>query len=152
MQFCNISNYDSRATRGKHSIYRFSFPHSATKTTRNPLKKMKVLAALKEAFVLYEPLLDKCDWDLFKAEYKVWSRMCKNQSTKVVDTAFAAVNMCDNKCFTNVNRLLQVLSVLPLSTAEAERMFSKAKRTLTYLRTTMSEGRLEALVFLQAHK
>ena len=128
-------------------------PTQCAKNYTQPAEeKMKVLAALKEAFVLYEPLLDKCDWDLFKAEYKVWSGMCNNQSTKVVDTAIAAVNMCDNKSLPNVHRLLQVLSVLPVSTAEAERVFSKVKRTLTYLRTTMSEGRLEALVLMQAHR
>jgi len=45
--------------------------------------------------------------------------MCYNESTKVVDTAISAVNMCDKKSLTNVHKLLQVLSVLPVSTAEA---------------------------------
>ena len=42
--------------------------------------------------------------------------------------------------------------MLPVSTAEAERMFSKVARTLTALRATMTEDRLESLVLIQAHR
>ena len=76
----------------------------------------------------------------------------QNGNTKIVDTAIFAVNMCDEKSLPNVHKLLQVLSVLPVSTAEAERVFSKVKRTLTYLRSTMSECRLEALTLMEAHR
>ena len=48
--------------------------------------------------------------------------------------------------------LLKVLATLPVSTATPERIFSKVERTLTKLRSTMSEERLEALVLLQAHR
>ena len=34
----------------------------------------------------------------------------------------------------------------------AERLFSKVTRTLTALRSTMAEDRLEALILLQAHR
>ena len=46
----------------------------------------------------------------------------------------------------------QVLAVLPVSLAEAERLFSKVERTLTALRATMSEERLEALIMCQVHR
>lgn len=46
----------------------------------------------------------------------------------------------------------QVLAVLPVSSAEAERLFSKVERTLTALRATMSEERLEALIMCQVHR
>jgi len=39
-----------------------------------------------------------------------------------------------------------------VSTAEPERIFSKVERTLTDVRSSMSEERLEALILLQAHR
>ena len=48
------------------------------------------------------------------------------------------------------NNLVQVCQ--PISTASPERVFSKLERTLTAIRSTMSEERLEALVLLQAHR
>ena len=42
--------------------------------------------------------------------------------------------------------------MLPVSTAEAERLFSKVDRTLTAVRATMSEERLEALIMCQVHR
>lgn len=52
----------------------------------------------------------------------------------------------------SMHLLLKVLATLPVSTATAERMFSKVERTLTTLRSTMSEERLEAIILLQAHR
>ena len=46
----------------------------------------------------------------------------------------------------------QILAVLPVSSAEAERLFSKVERTLTAIRATMAEERLEALIMCQAHR
>ena len=48
--------------------------------------------------------------------------------------------------------LLQILCTLPVSTCEPERMFSKVERTMTAIRSSMSEDRLESLVLLQAHR
>jgi len=48
--------------------------------------------------------------------------------------------------------LLKILATLAVSTCEPERMFSKVERTLTGIRSLMSEDRLEALVLLQAHR
>jgi len=52
--------------------------------------------------------------------------------------------------FPNIHILLKVLATLPVSTASPEQVFSKLERTLTAIRWTMSEERLEALVLLQA--
>jgi len=48
--------------------------------------------------------------------------------------------------------MLMILATLPVCTAEAERLFSKVERTLSALRSSMSEDRLEALILLQAHR
>ena len=48
--------------------------------------------------------------------------------------------------------LLQILQALPITTAQAERFFSKMERLLTAIRATMEEDRLEALLLLQIHR
>jgi len=48
--------------------------------------------------------------------------------------------------------LLQLLATIPVATAEAERLFSKLERTLTAIRSTMDEQRLEAFILLQVHR
>ena len=44
------------------------------------------------------------------------------------------------------------MSTLPVSTAEAERLFSKVPGTLSALRSSMNKDRLEALVLIQTHR
>ena len=67
-------------------------------------------------------------------------------------TAIAALNACPASVFPGLHALLRVLAVLPVSTAEAERMLSKVARTLRALGATMTEDRLESLVLIQAHR
>ena len=52
----------------------------------------------------------------------------------------------------NINKLLHILTTVPVTTAEAERVFSKVERTATAARAHMSEDRLESLVMLYAHR
>ena len=68
------------------------------------------------------------------------------------DTFIAALNACCQDTFPNMFVLLKILATLPVSSCEPERMFSKVDRTLTAIRSSMSEDRLEALVILQAHR
>ena len=59
---------------------------------------------------------------------------------------------CSSVSLPDVNILLRILSTLPVSTAEAERLFSKVTRTLSALRRSMNEDRLEALVLIETHR
>ncbi|GBO00777.1 hypothetical protein AVEN_181669-1 [Araneus ventricosus] len=45
-------------------------------------------------------------------------------------------------------KLLKIIVIIPMTTAEAERCFSTLKRVKTFLRSTMSEDRLSALPML----
>ena len=54
--------------------------------------------------------------------------------------------------FSEVIKLLQLLYVLPASTATAERSFSSLRRLKTYLRKSMSPKRLNHLLLLHVHK
>jgi len=64
--------------------------------------------------------------------------------------AVSALDHCGQ--FLNVKLLLQLLPTLPITTAEAERVFSKMEKTATAIRTAMEENRLEALLILQVHR
>ena len=56
--------------------------------------------------------------------------------------------------FPNLSIVLQLLATFPITTAEAQRCFSKMERTLTAMiaiRSSMEEERFEALLLLQVH-
>ena len=73
-------------------------------------------------------------------------------SLSITDTAIAALNSCPEDLYPNIFVLLKILATLPVSTCEPERMFSKVERTMTAIRSSMSEDRLESLILLQAHR
>uniref|UniRef100_A0A6P7GT49 52 kDa repressor of the inhibitor of the protein kinase-like n=1 Tax=Diabrotica virgifera virgifera TaxID=50390 RepID=A0A6P7GT49_DIAVI len=52
----------------------------------------------------------------------------------------------------NEQVLLQLLCTLPVTTSTAERTFSALRRMKTYLRTTMTEERLNGLALLHVHQ
>lgn len=70
--------------------------------------------------------------------------LCKHQS----DDIFQFVN---SKTFKNVDYILRVLAVLPVTTATPKRMFSTLRRIKTYLRNTMGQERLNGLASLNIH-
>ena len=107
---------------------------------------------LEPVFAQYASLIEESAEQL-RAEFRVWSAMWTNRSdAEIPVTAIGALNECSRRAFPAVHRLLEVLAVLPVTTAEAERLFSKVTRTLTALRATMGEDRLEALILCQAHR
>lgn len=88
---------------------------------------------------------------VIKGEYRLWYRKWK--SIPVQDrprTALSALDHCSP--YRNLSLLLQILATIPVTTAEAERLFSKLERTLTSIRSTMNQERLEALILLQVHR
>ena len=106
---------------------------------------------LQPSCQLYQELIGDITQSQVQAELSVWAAMWKDREDAPV-TAIAALNACPASVFPGLHTLLRVLAVLPVSTAEAERMFSKVARTLTALRATMTEDRLESLVLIQAHR
>jgi len=54
--------------------------------------------------------------------------------------------------FCEVERLLQLLLVVPASSATAERSFSCLRRLKTYFRITMSQARLNHMALLNVHQ
>ena len=54
--------------------------------------------------------------------------------------------------FCEVEKLLQLLLVLPVSSCDAERSFSSLRRLKTYLRSTMTQTRLNSVAVLHVHQ
>ena len=86
-----------------------------------------------------------------RCEYSLWQKKWSNVPKK--DRPASALTALD-RCaiFPNISVLLQILATLPVTTAEAERMFPKLERTLTAIRSTMEEQRLEALLLIHIHR
>ena len=53
--------------------------------------------------------------------------------------------------FPNIRKMLIHIMVLPVTSCEAERSFSTLRRIKSYLRTTMTNERLNGLALLSVH-
>jgi len=95
--------------------------------------------------------------EYLEAEFYLWHHQWYSQSqderTKV-NTAILALENCSSRAvlLPNITMLLRILATLPVTTAEAERAFSKVDKTATAARSSMDEDRLESLVLIQAHR
>jgi len=69
-----------------------------------------------------------------------------------VKNSLEALDVCNEEAFPNVYKLLNIMAALPVSTSTAERSFSSLNRLKTYLRSTMSEDRLNGLALLNIHR
>ena len=78
---------------------------------------------IQPAFERYRDLLKDVTESQMQSELDVWTAMWRNQREDVPVTAIAALNACPASIFPVVHALLRVLAVLPVSTAEAERVF-----------------------------
>eukprot|EP00057_Strongylocentrotus_purpuratus_P011007 XP_011665481.1 PREDICTED: zinc finger MYM-type protein 1-like [Strongylocentrotus purpuratus] len=100
----------------------------------------------------YDSLIDiSC----LEGEFAIWLKRWDNTEAgekKSVNTALLALEECSKITLPNIHLLLQVLATLPVTTAQAERTFSKLERTATAIRASMGEERLEALLLIQTYR
>ena len=59
---------------------------------------------------------------------------------------------CQSELMSQVTELVRLLLVMPATNAESERSFSAVRRIKSYLRSTMSQQRLNHLMVLHVHK
>ena len=103
------------------------------------------------AVTKYASFLDPLS--IVEGEYEIWKQQWQScGASPVANTAIGALGNCQADVFPNVHTLLNILTALPVTTAEPERLFSKLNSTLTAIRSTMSEERLESLLLLQVHR
>lgn len=101
----------------------------------------------------YKDSDDLSEPDIVIAEIKTWKNVLKrtevNQKPK---TVIQFLQFCDEDLFPNVCKLLKLLCLLPVTTCTSERSFSSLRRLKTYLRSTVSEDRLNGLAMLSIHR
>lgn len=66
--------------------------------------------------------------------------------------ALSELSVAQRTAFSGVWTILKLLLVLPATNATSERSFSALRRVKTFLRTTMSQKRLNSLMVLHVHK
>lgn len=85
------------------------------------------------------------------AEINVWKNKWNNVETDVLQTAIEALAHRGD-CFPNIKILMQIFSTIPVTTATSEQSFSTLRRQKNYLRSIMTEIRLNGLAVLNIHK
>jgi len=63
-----------------------------------------------------------------------------------------AIKRCDQDLFSGIHVLLKILITLPATSATAERNFSSLRRVKTWMRSRISEERLNGMALLYAHR
>ena len=75
-----------------------------------------------------------------------WSKVADKSS--LPNSASATLRECDLTFFPNINVVLRILCLLPVTSAECERSFSTLKCLKTYLRSTMTTERQSGLAMM----
>ncbi|CAF3343594.1 unnamed protein product [Rotaria sp. Silwood2] len=78
--------------------------------------------------------------------------MKRKEQISLSDTAIDAYVQCTEAFYPNIKVLLQIFSTLPVTTASTERTFSVLKLLKTYLRSTMSQTRLNGLAMMYIYR
>ncbi|XP_033108546.1 52 kDa repressor of the inhibitor of the protein kinase-like [Anneissia japonica] len=86
------------------------------------------------------------------AEYRQWVCKWKREfDDKSPTDHIATVKHCDCSLYPTIQALLQIASILPVSTATVERSFSTLRRLKTYLRNRTSQERLNGLALMNIY-
>ena len=117
-------------------------------TTVKELEECVLSGEMKEAVKSY-PEVDVTrlaeQLPMFRSSYEYNSI---NQATAVLQSSSQEVK----QLFCEVEKVLRLLLVLPVSSCEAERSFSALRRLNTYLRSTMTQKRLNSVAVLHVHQ
>jgi hypothetical protein len=105
---------------------------------------------LKNSIHFYEAYLSSPT--TIKEEFELYKRKWLNEAPdNRPSNAIDAYIQCNGVFFPNIKVLLQIYATLPVTTATGERSFSTLKLLKTYLRSTMSENRLNGLAMMYIH-
>ena len=77
-----------------------------------------------------------------------WESVSKNDCPSTIASSLKA---CDHDMYPNLHMLLRICATIPVTSCECERSGSVLKRLHTYLRASMEQTRLSALVLLHGN-
>lgn len=84
--------------------------------------------------------------------YLKWARRWSDCEDSLCPKNFVeALKLCNKDVYPSVNVLLEIASILPVSTATVERSFSRLKILKTHLRSTTGEDRLNGLALMSVY-
>lgn len=133
--------------------------------TKNCLQKIKPLAVVlqpplttpsvqqvEEVVNLFPPSV-KVDPLSLSAEFEVFTSIVtqRNEQCKTVDEA-GKIAFDNKEIFPNIYRCYKLLFTAPVSVADIERSFSRMKIVKNFLRSSMTDNRLEDLIVLSTEK
>ena len=110
--------------------------------------------------ILTEIYSEDIDFDLLKTQLQmlpaVLGTNCKNSKVQIIReiaTRIASEMQDISKTmFSEVQKLIKLYLTVPMTSVTAERSFSALRRLKTYLRSTMTQERLNHLLVLHCHK
>ena len=77
---------------------------------------------------------------------------CQVRAVKKIATIVDILSAGGGGIYSEVHKLLCLYLTVPMTNATAERSFSTLRQLKTYLRSTMTEKRLNHVIFLHIHK
>lgn len=119
-----------------------------TATNATPTADQKT--QIRELAKYYEEDVD-CSPDGAVGELISWYRYLSGMQ-KRPKTALGLLAVCDKHAYSAIWKLLQVLCTLPVTTCAAERSFSSLRLLKGFLRSRMTEDRLNGLALLYIHR
>lgn len=85
-----------------------------------------------------------------EGELKIWKQIWAAKLQDFIKYPAEAYTLTSD--LPNVRVLLQIICTLPVTSSTAEHSFSALRRLKTYLRSTMTEDRLNGLAILHVHR
>ena len=82
---------------------------------------------------------DMVDPTSLDAEIDLWGNLWRNNQAELPQHVKKVLERKPKTSFTNINRVLHLLAVLPVTTCSCERSISALRRIKTYLRSTMHQ-------------
>ena len=84
-------------------------------------------------------------------EIELWQKKLDNLKEKPI-SALNHMKLCNEHLFPNVKKLLKIYNVIPVTTAQIERSFSKLGLIKTEVRNSTGQERLEGFMFLSIQR
>lgn len=79
-------------------------------------------------------------------------KSCNTSGEKIPKKALTALRLCQPALFPNMNVLLKILCILPITTASVERSFSTLGRLKTYVTNHCGNVRLTGLALMTIYR
>lgn len=112
--------------------------------------KYSIEDILKAALIYNDDISANSDLEI-QAELQLWKAKWANIENPMPKTAIETLVHCDI-FYPNIKILLQIFATITITSATAERSFSSLRRLKNYMRSSMTEDRLNGLAVLHIHK